>query len=90
MAPLSGTDVDVGVEEVFGIVFGLELSKAAVVGPVGSGCRIPLFVVIEIVHVACRGKKRFQFTKCPATPGDARIVLARVHPLGNDADVEAG
>src|SRR5206468_1379629 len=90
LAFLRGPNVDVDVKDVLGIVFGLELPEAAVVGPIRSGYRVPRFVVIEIVYIAHRGEERFQATECPAAPGDAWVVLAGIHPLRDDGDVEAG
>src|SRR6267143_4590353 len=74
-------------EEVLRIVLRLELLEAPVVGSICGGDRIARLVVIQVVHVPAGGDEGLHLRIGLSRPGDARVGIGRIRPLGENEEV---
>jgi len=77
----------VHVEEVFGIVFRLDLLQPRKIHAVGRGDRIILLIVTKVVDVTVGTNELIHRAIGIPRPRDAATVVFRLHPLGQHEQV---
>src|SRR5215510_13607492 len=90
LAPRSqGQNVLVHPEEVFWIVFGLDLLEPTVVATIGGGDRIVRLIVAEVIHIATGADERLHLRVAVARPGHTATSECRLCPFREHQEVVA-